>query len=115
MTTHPKEGLTVARLRLDLTLTAGEESVWSISTGEAETDDAEALMEKLLSIALPEKERMAERAAECGGVWTVSFAGYVHSGEIPAVYLDRRFISFCAEIHAAILYDLRIAAGYTDD
>lgn len=104
----------MARLKIDLTLTAGEESVWSISTGEAETDDAEALMEKLLSIALPEKERMAERAAECGGVWTVSFAGYVHSGEIPAVYLARRFISFCAEIHAAILYDIRIAAGYTD-
>ena len=114
MTTHPKEGLTVAHLRLDLTLTAGEESVWSISTGEAETGEAEVLMEKLLSIALPEKERMAERAAECGGVWTVSFAGCVHRSEMPAVYLDRRFISFCAEIHAAILYDLRIAAGYTD-
>lgn len=105
----------MARLRIDLTLTAGEESVWSISTGEVETDDAEALMEKLLSMALPEKERMAERADECGVRCTVSFAGYVHSGKMPAVYLDRRFISFCAEIHAAILYDIRIAAGYTDD
>ena len=89
--------------------------MWSISTGEVETDDAEALMEKLLSMALPEKERMAERAAMCGGRWTVCFAGCVHSGEMPAVYLGRRFISFCAEIHAAILYDIRIAAGYTDD
>ena len=79
------------------------------------TDDAEALMEKLLSMALPEKERMAERAAMCGGRWTVCFAGCVHSGEMPAVYLDRRFISFCAEIHAATLYDIRIAADYTDD
>ena len=105
----------MARLRIDLTLTAGEESVWSFSTGEVETDDAEALMEKLLSMALPEKERMAERAAMCGGRWTVCFAGCVHSGEMPAVYLGRRFISFCAEIHAAILYDIRIAAGYTDD
>ena len=105
----------MARLRIDLILTAGEESVWSISTGETDTDDAGALMEKLLSIVLPEKERMAERAAECGGKWTVSFAGCVHSGEMPAVYLDRRFISFCAEIHAAILYDIRIAADYTDD
>ena len=104
----------MARLRIDLILTAGEESVWSISTGETDTDDAGALMEKLLSIVLPEKERMAERAAECGGKWTVSFAGCVHSGEMPAVYLDRRFISFCAEIHAAILYDIRIAADYTD-
>ena len=105
----------MARLRIDLTLTAGEESVWSISTGETDTDDAGALMEKLLSIVLPDKERMAERAAGCGGRWTVSFAGCVHRGEIPAVYLDRRFISFCAEIHAAILYDIRIAADYTDD
>ena len=105
----------MARLRIDLTLTACEESVWSISTGEAETDDAEALMEKLLSLALPEKERMAERAAECGGRWTVRFAGCVHSGEIPAVYLDRCFTSFCAEIHAAILYDIRIAADYAED
>ena len=104
----------MARLRIDLTLTAGEGSVWSISTGDAETGDAETLMEKLLSMALPEKERMAERAAECGGTWTVSFAGYVRSGEMPAVYLDRHFISFCAEIHAAILYDIRIAADYTD-
>lgn len=104
----------MARLRIDLILTAGEESVWSISTGETDTDDAGALMEKLLSIVLPEKERMAERAAECGSKWTVSFAGCVHSGEMPAVYLDRRFISFCAEIHAAILYDIRIAADYTD-
>ena len=55
MTTHLKEGLTVARLRIDLTLTAGEESVWSISTGEAEADDAETLIEKLISMALPEK------------------------------------------------------------
>lgn len=105
----------MARLRIDLTLTAGEESVWSISTGDAEVGDAEALMDKLLSMALPDKERMAERAAGCGGRWTVSFAGCVHRGEIPAVYLDRRFISFCAEIHAAILYDIRIAADYTDD
>lgn len=105
----------MARLRIDLTLTAGEESVWSISTGEVETDDAEALMEKLLSMALPEKEHMAERADECGGKWTVRFTGYIHRGEMPAVYLGRRFISFCAEIHAAILYDIRIAAGYTDD
>ena len=105
----------MARLRIDLTLTAGEESVWSISTGETDTDDAGALMEKLLSIVLPDKERVAERAAGCGGRWTVSFAGCVHRGEIPAVYLDRRFISFCAEIHAAILYDIRIAADYTDD
>lgn len=105
----------MARLKIDLILTAGEEKVWSISTGETETDDAEALIEKLLSIVLPEKERMAERAAECGGKWTVSFAGCVHRGEVPAVYLDRRFISFCAEIHAAILYDIRIAADYTDD
>ena len=51
----------MARLRIDLTLTAGEESVWSISTGEAEADDAETLIEKLISMALPEKERMAER------------------------------------------------------
>lgn len=101
----------MARLRIDLTFTAGEESVWSISTGDAEVGDAEALMDKLLSMALPEKER----AAGCGGRWTVRFAGCVHSGEMPAVYLDRRFISFCAEIHAAILYDIRIAAGYTDD
>ena len=101
----------MARLRIDLTLTAGEESVWSISTGETDTDDAGALMEKLLSIVLPEKER----AAECGGKWTVSFAGCVHRGEMPAVYLSRRFISFCAEIHAAILYDIRIAADYADD
>ena len=105
----------MARLRIDLTLTAGEESVWSISTGETDTDDAGALMEKLLSIVLPDKERVAERAAGCGGRWTVCFAGCVHSGEMPAVYLGRRFISFCAEIHAAILYDIRIAAGYTDD
>ena len=105
----------MARLRIDLTLTAGEESVWSISTGETDTDDAGALMEKLLSIVLPDKERVAERAAGCGGRWTVSFAGCVHRGEMPTVYLDRRFISFCAEIHAAILYDIRIAAGYTDD
>lgn len=105
----------MARLRIDLTLTAGEESVWSISTGDAEVGDAEALMDKLLSMALPEKERISERADECGGRCTVSFAGYVHSGKMPAVYLDRRFISFCAEIHAAILYDIRIAAGYTDD
>lgn len=105
----------MARLRIDLTLTAGEESVWSISTGETDTDDAGALMEKLLSIVLPEKERMAERAAGCGGRWTVRFAGCVHRGEMPAVYLSRRFISFCAEIHAAILYDIRIAADYTDD
>ena len=55
MTTHLKEGLTVARLRIDLTLTAGEESVWSISTGEAEADDAETLIEKLISMALPER------------------------------------------------------------
>ena len=100
----------MARLRIDLTLTAGEESVWSISTGETDTDDAGALMEKLLSIVLPDKERVAERAAGCGGRWTVSFAGCVHRGEMPTVYLDRRFISFCAEIHAAILYDIRIAA-----
>ena len=93
----------MARLRIDLTLTAGEESVWSIST-------AETLIEKLISMALPEKERMAERAAGCGGRWTVRFAGCVHRGEMPTVYLDRRFISFCAEIHAAILYDIRIAA-----
>ena len=105
----------MARLKIDLILTAGEEKVWSISTGETETDDAEALIEKLLSIVLPEKERMAERAAECGGKWTVSFAGCVHRGEMPAVYLSRRFISFCAEIHAAILYDIRIAADYADD
>ena len=105
----------MARLRIDLTLTAGEESVWSISTGETDTDDAGALMEKLLSIVLPDKERVAERAAGCGGRWTVSFAGCVHRGEMPTVYLDRRFISFCAEIHAAILYDIRIAADYTDD
>ena len=105
----------MARLKIDLILTAGEEKVWSISTGETETDDADVLMKKLLSIVLPEKERMAERAAECGGKWTVSFAGCVHRGEVPAVYLDRRFISFCAEIHAAILYDIRIAADYTDD
>ena len=100
----------MARLRIDLTLTAGEESVWSISTGEAEADDAETLIEKLISMALPEKERMAERAAGCGGRWTVRFAGCVHRGVMPTVYLDRRFISFCAEIHAAILYDIRIAA-----
>ena len=100
----------MARLKIDLILTAGEEKVWSISTGETETDDAEALIEKLLSIVLPEKERMAERAAECGGRWTVRFAGCVHRGEMPTVYLDRRFISFCAEIHAAILHDIRIAA-----
>ena len=105
----------MARLKIALILTAGEESMWSISIGETETDDAEALMEKLLSIVLPEKERMAERAAECGGKWTVSFAGCVHRSEMPEVYLDRRFISFCAEIHAAILYDIRIAADYTDD
>ena len=105
----------MARLRIDLTLTAVEESVWSISTGDAEVGDAEALVDKLLSMALPDKERMAERAAGCGGRWTVRFAGCVHSGEMPAVYLDRRFISFCAEIHAAILYDIRIAADYTDD
>ena len=105
----------MARLKIDLILTAGDEKVWSISTGETETDDADVLMKKLLSIVLPEKERMAERAAECGGKWTVSFAGCVHSGEMPAVYLGRRFISFCAEIHAAILYDIRIAADYTDD
>ena len=105
----------MARLRIDLTLTTGEENVWSISTGAAETEDAEALMDKLLSMALPEKERMAERAAGCGGRWTVRFAGYVHRGEMPAVYLDRCFISFCAEIHAAILYDIRITADYTDD
>lgn len=104
----------MSQLRLDLTLTAGEESVWSISTGEAETDDAEALTEKLLSMVLPEKEHMAERASGCDGKWTVSFAGCVHRGEMPAVYLDRRFISFCAEIHAAILYDIRIAADYTE-
>ena len=61
----------MARLRIDLTLTSGEESVWSISTGDAETGDAEALIEKLLSMALPEKERMAERAAGCGGKWAV--------------------------------------------
>ena len=97
----------MARLRIDLTLTAGEESVWSISTGDAETGDAETLMEKLLS--------MAERAAGCGRRWTVRFAGCVHRGEMPAVYLDRRFISFCAEIHAAILYDIRITADYADD
>lgn len=65
----------MARLRIDLTLTAGEESVWSISTGEAEADDAETLIEKLIPMALPEKERMAERAAGCGGRWTVRFAG----------------------------------------
>ena len=105
----------MARLRIDLTLSAGEKSVWSISTGEAETDDAEALMDKLLSMALPEKERMAERAAGCGGRWTVSFAGCVHCGEMPVVYLDRRFISFCAEIHAAILYNIRIAEDYAED
>ena len=105
----------MARLRIDLTLTAGEESVWSISTGETDSDDAGALMEKLLSIVLPEKERMAERAAGYGGRWTVRFAGCVHRGEMPTVYLDRRFISFCAEIHAAILHDIRIAADYTDD
>ena len=51
----------MARLRIDLTLTAGEESVWSISTGEAEADDAETLIEKLISMALPEKERRARR------------------------------------------------------
>ena len=45
----------MARLRIDLILTAGEESVWSISTGEAEADDAETLIEKLISMALPEK------------------------------------------------------------
>lgn len=105
----------MARLKIDLTLTAGEENVWSLSSGEAETDDAETLMEKLLSIVLPEKERLAERAAGCGGKWTVSLAGCVHNGEMPAVYLDRRFISFCAEIHAAILYNIRIAADYTED
>ena len=105
----------MAQLRLDLTLTAGEERVWSISTGETETDNAEALMKKLLSMALPEKGRMAEHAAECGGKWTVSFVGCIHRGEMPTVYLDRRFISFCAEIHAAILYDIRIAADYTED
>ena len=88
----------MARLRIDLTLTAGEESVWSISTGEAEADDAETLIEKLISMALPEKERMAERAAGCGGRWTVRFAGCVHRGEMPTVYLDRRFISFCVHI-----------------
>ena len=105
----------MARLRIDLTLTASEENLWSISTGEVETGDAVTLMEKLLSMALPEKERMAERAAKCGGRWTVSFAGYVRSGEMPAVYLGRRFISFCSEIHAAILYDIRIAADYAGD
>ena len=105
----------MARLKIDLILTAGEEKVWSISTGETETDDAEALIEKLLSIVLPEKERMAERAVECGGKWTVSFAGCVHRGEMPAVYLDRRFISFCAEIHAAFLYNIRIAEDYAED
>ena len=40
MTTHQKEELIMAQLRLDLTLTAGEERVWSISTGETETDNA---------------------------------------------------------------------------
>ena len=93
----------MARLRIDLTLTAGEESVWSISIGETETDDAEALMEKLLSIVLPEKERMAERAAECGGKWTVSFAGCVHRSEMPEVYLDRRFME---QLNIIVIYFL---------
>lgn len=68
----------MARLRIDLTLTAGEESVWSISTGEAEADDAETLIEKLISMALPEKERMAERKRRVRREMDSRFAGCVH-------------------------------------
>ena len=85
----------MARLRIDLTLTAGEESVWSISTGEAEADDAETLIEKLISMALPEKERMAERAAGCGGRWTVRFAGCVHRGEMQLFSVRSYFTPLC--------------------
>lgn len=100
----------MARLRIDLTLTAGEESVWSISTGEAEADDAETLIEKLISMALPEKERMAERAAGAAGDGQSASRGAYTAARCPRSISSRRFISFCAEIHAAILYDIRIAA-----
>ena len=84
-------------------------------TGHISSDDAGALIAQAAAVFQSRAAAMRELADECGGRCTVSFTGYVHSGKMPAVYLDRRFISFCAEIHAAILYDIRIAAGYTDD
>lgn len=90
-------------------------SSWEWGTGHISADDAGSLIAQAAAVFQSRAAAMRELADECGGRCTVSFAGYVHSGEMPAVYLGRRFISFCAEIHAAILYDIRIAAGYTDD
>ena len=90
-------------------------SSWEWDTGHISADDAGSLIAQAAAMFQSRAAAMRELADECGGNWAIALDGYIHSGKMPAVYLDRRFISFCAEIHAAILYDIRIAAGYTDD
>ena len=90
-------------------------SSWEWDTGHISADDAGSLIAQAAAMFQSRAAAMRELADECGGTWVICLDGYIHSGEMPAVYLGRRFISFCAEIHAAILYDIRIAADYTDD
>ena len=90
-------------------------SSWEWDTGHISADDADSLIAQAAAMFQSRAAAMRKLADECCGTWAIVLDGCVHSGEMPAVYLDRRFISFCAEIHAAILYDIRIAADYTDD
>ena len=91
------------------------ENKWSISIDAAETDDAEYLIDELLTLMIPKKELLAEMSAVLGGTWTVSIVGLVRKGAMPAVYLDRRFFEFCKYIQAAVIYDIRVSPDYTDD
>ena len=90
-------------------------SSWEWDTGHISADDADSLIAQAAAMFQSRAAAMRKLADECCGTWAIVLDGCVHSGEMPAVYLDRRFISFCAEIHAAILDDIRIAAGSTDD
>ena len=91
------------------------ENKWSISTDITETDDAECLIEELLSLMIPKKDLLAEMSTVFGGTWMVRIVGLVHKGEIPAVYLGRRFLDFCKDIQAGVLYDIQVSPNYNDD
>lgn len=85
------------------------------STAAANSNDAAPLINEFLSVLTPYKSALREFVEARKTVWKIVFAGYVHTGKIPAVYLGKEFMKFCSDIHACVEYSISIAKDYEDE
>lgn len=85
------------------------------STAAANSNDAAPIINEFLSVLTPYKSALREFVEARKTVWKIVFAGCVHIGGIPAVYLEKAFMKFCSDIHACVEYSISIAKDYEDE